>query len=513
VGRKAVGGIVLGVLAALLLSGASAAASSTVYLRPDVDKAVGSGAAIGASTLWDSINDDLTEAQVPTAANYLTISPTGVRQAEVQLNSTWVPTGSSLSATAWLYTPNAEPVGLRVLSGPTFLAGPVEFASPGWHSIPVSLSGSQSQVDKLVFKFTVPSSSKLGTISAAFLRLTISSGAAKVYWGARMDAEPYKKEFPSLEDAPWDPETWRLFELHARKPVSIVHFGQPPPWEQPFTSEPFELARESGAISLVSMGTGYIPGKPRNPGHETLKEEEETHVSLDEINAGKYDSYFENWASSVAVYGHPFFLRWDWEMNGTWFKWGRDARSSPESYVLAWRRIHNIAEAAGASNITWVWCPNVDSLNSPLSTALYPGSSFVDWTCLDGYNEGGSNWRSFGEVFGPSYSALLSMAPSKPVMIGETAAAEVPSGAGPAEIGKRTWITEALANEIPASYPQVKAINWFNWNIIEHEVEKTWPIETSDGAQTAFAAAIGSPYYATDNFTNLPLYSRVTALP
>jgi hypothetical protein len=507
------GGIALGILVALFAFAGSAAASSTIYLRPDVDKGTCCGSAVGTSTLWDSINDDLTEADTPTGGNYLTILPTGPRQVDVELDSTAIPSGSTLNATAWIYTANAAPVGLRVSSGPTFLTGTVEFSTPGWHSIPVPLSGAQSQVDRLIFKISVPSGSGAGTVNAAFLRLSISGPSPKVYWGARMDGDVYHNENPLLKDAPWDGETWRLFESHARKPASIIHFGQPVPWEQAFTAEPFEAARKGGSIPLLSMGTGRIPGRSGNPGHETVAEEEENLVSLSEISAGKYDSYIEGWAKSVAEYGHPFFFRWAWEMNGAWFKWGRDARSNPADYVLAWRHIHNIAEAAGASNITWVWCPNVNTLNSPLSAALYPGSAYVDWTCLDGYNQGGSNWRSFGELFGSSYTALLSIAPTKPVMIGETASAEGSFLAGPAEYGKRTWITEALADEVPSTYPQIKAFLWFNWNIVEHEIERTWPIETSDGAQTAFAAGIGSPYYAADAFENLPLLTKIAPLP
>jgi len=262
----------------------------------------------------------------------------------------------------------------------------------------------------------------------------------------------------------------------------------------------------------MDMGPGCRIGKSCKSG-ESPGEEESNRASLAEINAGIYDSYFKEWAEDVAEYGYPFFFRWAWEMNGTWFKWGRDAAGNPAAYVQAWRRLHSIAVGAGASNITWVWCPNVDSSNSPFNSSLYPGDAYVDWTCMDGYNEGGTGWRSFSEIFGATYTALVSMAPSKPIMIGETASAEGPHFVGPKEFGKQTWITEALAYELPVLYPKIKAINWFNWNIVEGGTERTWPIETSDGAQVAFAAGINSPYYAEDSYGALPPLTKIQPLP
>ena len=493
-----------------LLIGAAGADANVAYLRPDVDKAPGSGVPVGATRIWDALNDDLTEAETPSGVDYLNLLATGPRQVELDLSSVFIPSGSSVSASAWIYSADSRPVSLRVLSLAGTLAGPVEFTTPGWHSVAVSLSASQQQLDNVRLKLSVPSGSGGANVYSAFLRLVVSDSLPKVYWGSWIDSEIYGN--PLLGNAPWDPVTWGLFENHARRPVSIVHFGQKPPWEQEFQATPLEDTRAGGSIPLMDMGTGCRIGKVCKGG-ETRAEEEINRVSLSEINAGVYDGYFKKWAEDVASYKFPFFFRWAWEMNGSWFKWGRDAKSSPASYVLAWQRIHNIAKAAGAANITWVWCPNVDSVNSPIASAPYPGDAYVDWTCMDGYNEGGPSWRSFSEAFGPTYNALLAIAPSKPIMIGETASAEGAFLSGPGEFGKRTWITDALAYSIPLLYPKIKAINWFNWNIVEGGTERTWPIETSDGAQVAFAAGVNSPYYAEDSYGALPPLAKIQPLP
>ena len=61
--------------------------------------------------------------------------------------------------------------------------------------------------------------------------------------------------------------------------------------------------------------------------------------------------------------------------------------NKPGEYVAAWRHVHDIFAAAGATNATWVWCPYADVTPQPApSPSYYPGDAYVDWTCLDGYN-------------------------------------------------------------------------------------------------------------------------------
>jgi len=101
-------------------------------------------------------------------------------------------------------------------------------------------------------------------------------------------------------------------------------------------------------------------------------------VALEGFSQGKYDATLKEWATDVAAYEKPFFFRWDWEMNGKWFQWGKEAASRPEYFVDSWRRFHSIAEEAGATNITWVWCPNVLFEGSTSLASLYPGDEYVD---------------------------------------------------------------------------------------------------------------------------------------
>ncbi len=314
--------------------------------------------------------------------------------------------------------------------------------------------------------------------------------ANSIYWGSWIDGDSYGGSSSGRGDAPWDTTTWNLFESHAGKKVSILHYGQPPMWEQQFASGPANIITGRGAIPMMDMSSKSVP--------------------LADIAAGKYDSSITSWAQSVKAWGKPFFFRWNWEMNGTWFSWGAQAKQSPSTYVAAWKHIHDVVNAQGATNVTWVWCPNTTFTGSTPLSQLYPGGSYVDWTCVDGYNSGTSggkadSWRSFSTVIQPTYNELLSIASTKPIMIGETASNE---GGGT----KSAWVSDTLSSQLPVNFPKVKAFVWFNWPIYENGVNQQWPIESSQASQDAFKAAISSAYYAPGSFGNLQPLSKVAPL-
>ncbi len=329
----------------------------------------------------------------------------------------------------------------------------------------------------------------LTLVGSAGARTTSEAGAAKkqrrtsIYWGAYMEG-------PSTygaghANAPWDDGTWHTFEQAAGKRVSIVHWGVPAPWDQSFNAQLSQHRKilRAGALELLDMSSGTI--------------------LLHDIAGGKYDPWILNWAKQARAFGHPLFLRWDWEMNGTWFSWATTpGKQAPADFVAAWRHMHDLFVSVGAKNVNWVWCPNVAFNGSTPYAQLYPGPAYVDWTCLDGYNKGGQYSTTFTNLFGASYHALLRLAPKKPIMIGETASVE--------DSGKKAaWISNALA-ALPSHFPRIKAFLWFNWNINEDGTTWQWPIESSPAALAAFERGIASPYFAPAGTYKLP--KRMTAI-
>lgn len=310
------------------------------------------------------------------------------------------------------------------------------------------------------------------------------SAPKTMYWGAWIGSQLTGKE------APWDPRALTAFERQVGKRASLVNFSSP--WQNcssdPCTFYAFDTAamntiRKHGAIPFFSWGSDSLPFSV-----------DEARFSLASIIAGTWDAYITSWATDAKHWGHPFFLRLNWEMNGNWFPWSVGVNGNTAAQeVRAWRHIHDIFTTVGATNVTWVWCPNVDPAHAYASLAsTYPGDAYVDWTGLDGYNWG-APWKTFDQLFRSTYDELVTrIAPGKPVVIGETASTEHRGS-------KATWITDLLTRELPDGYPRIRAFAWFD----KYDSRMDWPLATSRRARAAFAAGIAARTYAPNRFGSL----------
>jgi hypothetical protein len=329
----------------------------------------------------------------------------------------------------------------------------------------------------------VPAARQVAT-GAPRTQAAARSGARTLYWGAWIGNQLTGNE------APWDASAVTAFEHETGKGVSLVNFSSPfancyssPCRTYPFDTAAMNLIRSHGAIPFFSWGSDSLPVSTNEP-----------NFSLASIVAGTWDSYITSWAQAAKAWGHPFFLRFDWEMNANWFPWSVGVNGNTAAqYVAAWRHVHDIFTKVGTTNATWVWCPNIDPNHqyTPLAS-LYPGNGYVDWTGIDGYNWA-SPWLSFDQLFHSTYTQLsTSIAPSKPIVIAETASSEH-GGA------KATWITDVLTRQLPDRYPQIHAFLWFD----KFDSSMDWPIETSSSAVSAFATGISSNLYAANTFAAL----------
>src|SRR5215218_5947377 len=263
-----------------------------------------------------------------------------------------------------------------------------------------------------------------------------ASAAGPIYWGAWIGKQL------TGEEAPWDMNAVSKFESSVGKPLSLVHFSSPfancysspcKYYGLPTTS--FENVRQAGAIPFFSWASQSLPSSKSEPDFQ-----------LSDVIAGTYDSYIRSFAGSAKSWGHPFFLRFNWEMNGNWFPWSESINGNGGGqYVAAWRHVHDIFTSVGATNATWVWCPNIDPGGKLQDLApLYPGDEYVDWTSLDGYNWGTNpakpdRWRSFDELYDSTYHEIVdAIAPGKPMVIGEIGSTEYGGS-------KAKWIEEMLA--------------------------------------------------------------------
>jgi hypothetical protein len=309
-----------------------------------------------------------------------------------------------------------------------------------------------------------------------------------LYWGATIGSQLTGNQ------APWDMSAVAKFEGLTHKSASLIQFFQPFAecngscsfYSFPVT--PLNSIRAHGSIPVLSWSSQSIPSSLNEPDFQ-----------LSDVIEGRYDSYIREFAAEAAAWGHPFFLRFDWEMNGDWFPWAEGVNGNrPGEFVSAWRHVHDIFAAAGATNVSWVWCPFVDPERSLTDLAsLYPGDEYVDWTGLDGYNWGTNpsspqGWKSFEQLFGATYDRIAEkIAPTKPLMIGEMGSSEVGGS-------KSEWIRNALG-AIPAEYPRIRALLWFD----KFDDGMDWPIETSGAATAAFSEGIQSPAFVGASYQGL----------
>jgi Glycosyl hydrolase family 26 len=148
------------------------------------------------------------------------------------------------------------------------------------------------------------------------------------------------------------------------------------------------------------------------------------------IASGAFDSYIDWWAHDAAAYGAPLLLRFAHEMNGTSYPWSPAVNGdNPAAYVAAWRHVHDRFVAAGATNVIWVWSPNiVTGQPTPLSS-VFPGNNYVDVAAVDGYNYGAEEptwggWNRPRRLFADTIRQVEQLAPNKPLWINETGSSE-----------------------------------------------------------------------------------------
>jgi hypothetical protein len=284
-----------------------------------------------------------------------------------------------------------------------------------------------------------------------------------------------------IPGAPSQPSNIDVYAALTGRMPSIVMWYQK--WAPPFND--FDVTgadaiRARGAMPLISW-------EPRAT-HQNF----DPLWSLGSIVDGDHDAYIHRWTHEVAAWGYTVYVRPMHEMNGNWTSWSPGVNgNTAEEFVSAWRHIIDIARAEGATNIRWVWCPNVDDGNPNLTPydRIYPGDSYVDWIGLVGYNWGTSQswstWQDLTAVFKGSIAKIDALT-RKPLMIAEMGSAERGGD-------KATWITTGFGR-LMADLPEVKALVWFN--AFDARLQTDWRVESSTDSLAAFRKIAASKAFA-----------------
>jgi hypothetical protein len=270
---------------------------------------------------------------------------------------------------------------------------------------------------------------------------------SRKYFGAAVDGAP-------TSVGPVEAFTTKV----GKQPNMLLYFTA---WGDSFNGQGVRNAWAIGALPVMS----WEPFEP----------------SLAAIADGASDAYVRQLASDVRALNLPVAISLAHEMNGFWYPWGT-RNTSPADFVRAWRRVHGIFLDVGATNVIWVWSPNVvNSLPDVPLEPFYPGDSYVDWIGVAGYYETGGD-RTFTTLFGPTRTAVRAFSP-KPLLILETGVESGPR--------KAKDIADLFAGVAASS--DVVGLTWFNY------VRRAdWRVDSDPSALDQFRASAQSDRFGFD---------------
>jgi len=202
--------------------------------------------------------------------------------------------------------------------------------------------------------------------------------------------------------------------------------------------------------------------------------DKEEPINYEGLLTGKYDQYINKFAGELKQIKGDVYLRFAHEMNGNWYPWAASKIGS-QQYVALHRYVKDIFDDIGADNVKWVFSinwENVPNENSYLK--CYPGTDYVDYVGIDGYNWGNtkswSKWMSFKEIFEIRYNEVVNSL-EKPVLISEFSSTS--SGGD-----KSRWIKAAMNNI--KHMEMIKGFVLFN---ADKETDWSFPIEADSGRE------------------------------
>ncbi|HVT01654.1 MAG TPA: glycosyl hydrolase [Patescibacteria group bacterium] len=278
-----------------------------------------------------------------------------------------------------------------------------------------------------------------------------------------------------------NPQKLLDFQKLTKKKYSIAHYYLG--WESfsdPNLVKQFSVLRKNNWIPMLSSNPYYFSDCPAQP--------EPIYKAIEQ---GKCDDFLNKAAKNLKNVNKPFFLAFAWEMNNKDLEWSVPySRASTQDFINAWRHIHDVFNKNGATNVLWVFCPNVPDVQEASYKDLYPGDKYVDWMCLDGYNWGTtqswSKWLSFSEIFTSPYNTIQNIAPDKPILLGEVNTTDQGGDKG-------QWYKD-MYQDIIYNFPNIKAVVIFNENK-EKQEHVNWKVDVTRDSLDSYISAIKPAVY------------------
>ena len=334
----------------------------------------------------------------------------------------------------------------------------------------------------------------MAALAIAALTLAPAAGAKSsqrgLFWGAWIGTQLTGTQ------PPWDMSAVAALEQRLGKGLSTIQFGVPfadcsvsPCSFYKFPSQEMETIRRYGAVPFLSWSSQATPWVMGNP---------EPDFQLGDVISGTYDSYIREFAEAAKAWGHPYFMRFNWEPNGDWFPWARaptatsQGSTSPPGATCTTsspRSEQPTRPGSGARTST-----STDSPRSPASTPATNTSTGAASTATTGPKPAARPvpWKSFDQIFADSYRQIVTkIAPKKPMLLAELAS----SGGGRA---KAEWI-DAMFKSLKTKFRRVRGLIWFD----QVQQGVSWPLENSPLVAQAFASGLRHPSFRANLYGSL----------
>jgi mannan endo-1,4-beta-mannosidase len=296
---------------------------------------------------------------------------------------------------------------------------------------------------------------------------------------------------------PFETATVKTIDSEVGKAPSAIEWYAG--WDQAFQPAAVVSSWELGALPIITWES--MPSNdPLTPGQSRA---DDPTYSLANIINGNFDAYIQSYAEAITQLGLPVVIRFDQEMNGTWYPWSERANgNSAGQFVQMWRHVWNIFQQVGANNdVIWLWCPNrVDRLSghAPTLSEVYPGDQYVDWMGLDAYYRYVGDPTTFNFTFGKTLAQLNAINATKPIFLAEVGAIENGPYGNSLAPTKAAWTTN-LFSGIAADH-QIVGFSWFDNTVTNitngQTVTDDWQFDADPLTLAAFKAGVTSTTYA-----------------
>ncbi|GAA3231622.1 glycoside hydrolase family 26 protein [Actinocorallia longicatena] len=274
----------------------------------------------------------------------------------------------------------------------------------------------------------------------------------------------------------------RFAKTTARKPNMIKGFYN---WGDPFDTAWAGSVWKYGAIPQLELELW--------PGGRDL--------SLATVAAGLEDDYIVSLARSIRAAKMPVVFSFGHEFNGDWYPWGQctrpendspdkenacDHANTPADWVAAWHHMHDVFQAAGATNAIWLWQPNEIGGRPEIDIReFWPGASYVDWAGVVAYARNSYKRRTFAKLFVPTITKIRTFT-KKPIIIPEVSAT-------PNRKYRNAFITDFLA--AVNRYPDIIGFIWFNTDKRPAETDGDFRLESQKNSVPVFRKALKKGYF------------------